>query len=283
MPLNEQLIHFDVHGQRVWGVLHLPIQAVEPVPAVLILHGFTGQRGEGHRLFVLFSRLLAQHGIASMRIDFRGSGESEGAFDEMTPSREVEDVVAAYAFLRDRPEVDGSRLGLLGLSMGGMVAALSVAQPGLDFAALALWAPAHPKVWLGAIPEGTPAEHVWAAYRDRASQPDAVIGYDSATDRMDFFGNPVSIEFFQDLMTHEPFQTVTAHRGLALVVHGTADPTVPISVGETYAQMLEARGQTNLGTTFHAIPDAPHTFETLPTQREAHRVTLEFFKKTLLS
>jgi uncharacterized protein len=136
MPLNERAIHFDVHGQRVWGVLHLPIQAAEPVPAVLILHGFTGQRGEGHRLFVLFSRLLAQHGIASMRIDFRGSGESEGAFDEMTPTREVEDVVAAYAFLRDRPEVDGSRLGLMGLSMGGMVAALSVAQPRSGFRGL---------------------------------------------------------------------------------------------------------------------------------------------------
>ncbi len=278
MPLNEQPIHFDVQGQRVWGVLHLPVQATKPVPAVLILHGFTGQRGEGHRLYVLFSRLLAQHGIASMRLDFRGSGESEGTFDEMTPSREVEDVVAAYAFLRDVPEVDGSRLGLLGLSMGGMVAALSVAQPGLDFAALALWAPAHPKVWLGAIPEGTPAEHVWAAYRDRASQPDAVIGYDRATDRMDFFGNPVSINFFKDLMSHDSFQTVTAHRGPALVVHGTADATVPISVGEMYAQVLETRGE----TTFHAIPDAPHTFETLPTQREAHRVTLAFFEKTLL-
>jgi uncharacterized protein len=141
-----------------------------------------------------------------------------------------------------------------------------------------LWAPAHPKVWLGAIPEVAPAEHVWAAYRNRASQPDAVIGYDSVMDRMDFFGNPVSIEFFRDLMTHEPFQTVTAHRGPALVVHGTADATVPISVGETYAQALETRGQ----TTFHAIPDAPHTFETLPTQREVHRVTLEFFEKTLL-
>jgi dipeptidyl aminopeptidase/acylaminoacyl peptidase len=263
-------------------MLHLPSQVTKPVPAVLILHGFTGQRLEPHRLFVLFSRLLAQRGIASMRVDFRGSGESEGTFDEMTPSREVEDVVAAYQVLRDRPEVDGSRLGLLGLSMGGMVAALSVAQPGLDFASLALWAPAHPKVWLGPIPEDASGEHVWAAYRESASKPGATIGFDETTDRMDFFGNPVSRAFFHDLLALDSFQTVTAHRGPALVVHGTADPTVPISVGQTYAEVLETRGESAGETTFHAIPDALHTFETLSSQREAHRVTLEFFEKTLL-
>ena len=53
---------------------------------------------------------------------------------------------------------------------------------------------------------------------------------------------------------------------------------MPISVGRKYAQALESRGE----TTFHAIPDALHTFETLSAQREAHRVTLEFFERTLL-
>ena len=278
MPLNEHAIHFDVHGQRIWGMLHLPLELVKPVPAVLMLHGFTGQRMEPHRLFVLFSRLLAQHGIASMRFDFRGSGESEGMFDEMTPSREVEDVVAAYQFLRSRAEVDGERLGLMGLSMGGMVSALSVARPGLAFRSLALWAPAHPKVWMGQIPDGTPAAHVWAMYRDRPTSPDAPgLGFDAETDRVDFSGNPVSIGFFEDLLRLEPFETVRAHKGHALVVHGTADPTVPIQVGEMYAKSLDSRGETR----FHAIPDALHTFETLVTQREVHAVTLDFFKETL--
>jgi uncharacterized protein len=182
VPLNEQSIHFEVQGQRVWGMLHLPLEVNAPVPAVLILHGFTGQRMEPHRLFVLFSRLLAEHGIASLRFDFRGSGESEGGFDEMTPSREVEDVIAAYQFLRSRPEIDSAKLGLLGLSMGGMVAALSVARPDLEFAALSLWAPAHPVVWLGPLPRETPSEHVWAMYKTRANSPEAPgLGYDPLT------------------------------------------------------------------------------------------------------
>lgn len=276
MPLNEHAVHFDVQGQRIWGMLHLPMMVTKPVPAVLLLHGFTGQRVEPHRLFVLFSRLLASHGIASMRFDFRGSGESEGMFDEMTPSREVEDVVAAYEFLQSRPEIDGSRLGLLGLSMGGMVAALSVGQPGLDFKSLVLWAPAHPKVWMGDAPADIGAEALWEAYKGRVRPPD--LGYDPEIDRMDFSGNPVSYAFFENLLSLEPFQTVTAHRGAALVVHGTADPTVPILVGQTYAKALESRGK----TTFHTIPDGLHTFETLQAQREAHSVTLEFFQETLL-
>ena len=277
MPLNEHSIHFEVQGQRIWGMLHLPLEVNAPVPAVILLHGFTGQRMEPHRLFVLFSRLLAEHGIASMRFDFRGSGESEGAFDEMTPTREVEDAVAAYHFLRSRPEIDGARLGLLGLSMGGMVAALSVAQPGLAFKALSLWAPAHPTVWLGPMPKGTPAAHVWAAYQGRPDNTPGVLGYDQASDRMDFSGNPVSIGFFEDLLQLDSWQTVTQHQGPALVVHGNADPTVPLAVGEAYAKALEARGPTAL----HVIPNGLHTFETVSAQREAHQVTLEFFKTHL--
>jgi uncharacterized protein len=281
MPLNEHAIHFDVQGQRLWGMLHLPVDVQKPVPAVLILHGFTGQRMEPHRLFVLFSRLLAEHGIASMRFDFRGSGESEGVFDEMTPSREVEDVVAAYAFLKSRAEINPTKLGLLGLSMGGMVAALSVAQPGVAFKALSLWAPAHPSTWLGELPSNTPIDQVWATYQARAKTPEGKasgIDFDAETNRVDFYGNPVSQAFFDDLLRLDSFQTVVQHQGPALVVHGTADPAVSFQTGETYAKRLETRGPTQL----HAIPGGLHTFEKLGAQREAHAVTLEFFKSHLL-
>ncbi len=280
MPLNEHSVHFEVQGQRLWGMLHLPLQVQTPVPTVLILHGFTGQRMEPHRLFVLFSRLLAEHGIASMRFDFRGSGESEGTFDQMTPSREVEDVVAAYHFLQSRAEIDGSNLGLLGLSMGGMVAALAVAEPGLVFKALSLWAPAHPITWLGPLAQDTTVERVWAMYQSRAGIPEeSGIGFDVETNCVDFYGNPVSQAFFEDLIRLEPFQEVVKHQGPALIVHGTADPTVPLQTGQAYAEKLEARGPTQ----FHAIQNGLHTFETPSAQREAHAVTLEFFKKQLLS
>ena len=273
MPLNETAIHFDVDGQRCHGMLHLPQNPQAKVPAVLMLHGFTGQRMEPHRLFVLLSRLLAQQGIASLRFDFRGSGESEGGFEEMTVSRELEDVQAAHKYLLSRPEVDSSRIGLLGLSMGGMMAALSMAH--LQVAALCLWAPAHPKLWLGEFSEEQrkvlPQIFMGAAKEGKLPPGVNVLPDGSGTD---WNGNPVSWDFFRDLEMHEPFESVKHHRKPALVVHGTADPTVPITVGEMYAK--------NLGAPLHRIDGGLHTFEVVPHQSEAHRVTLEFFKKNLL-
>ena len=284
MPLNEHAIQFEVNAQRLWGMLHLPLEVAQvpkPAPTVLMLHGFTGQRLEPHRLFVLLSRQLAEAGIASLRFDFRGSGESEGTFDEMTVAREVEDAVAAYQFLKARPEVDGSRLGLMGLSMGGLVSALTVAQPDVAFRALCLWAPAYPGSWLAQFPEDVTSEQVRAAVADPAirAQMRGGIPFDEPTGLMDFGGNPVSAEFIAQMPTLHPFETVKAHDGPALVVHGTADAAVPIAIGERYAQALESRGAGS--TTFHAIQDGLHTFDSLATQREVHAITLEFFKTHL--
>ncbi|MDX2004834.1 MAG: alpha/beta fold hydrolase [Meiothermus sp.] len=272
MPLNETAIQFDTDGQRIHGMLHLPLNPADKVPAVLMLHGFTGQRMEPHRLFVLFSRLLARHGIASLRFDFRGSGESEGGFEEMTVSREIEDVMAAHRFLLSRPEVDPSRVGLLGLSMGGMVAALSVAR--LEVAALCLWAPAHPKLWLGEFSEEQRKvlPQLFAQAEREGKLPPGVRTLPDGSGT-DWNGNPVGWGFFADLERHEPFDSVRSHRNPALVVHGTADPTVPFAIGEAYAR--------SMGAPLRPIEGGLHTFEVVPHQAEVHQVTLEFFKQHL--
>jgi len=69
----ERLIAFRNQGQRLYGMLHRP-EGVAIAPAVVLCHGFTGQRIESHRLFVKMARDLAAHGIAALRFDFRGSG-----------------------------------------------------------------------------------------------------------------------------------------------------------------------------------------------------------------
>ncbi|MFA0780897.1 MAG: hypothetical protein RJAPGHWK_002418, partial [Candidatus Fervidibacter sp.] len=81
--MPEQFVQFEVQGQRVYGMLHLPdgtSDTGKKVPAVAMCHGFTGNRIEAHRLFVKAARHFVQHGIAVLRFDFRGSGESEGDF-----------------------------------------------------------------------------------------------------------------------------------------------------------------------------------------------------------
>jgi uncharacterized protein len=271
MPLNEHWLTFEVAGQRLHGMLHLPQTGTEPHPCVILFHGFTGNALESHRLFVLMARLLAENGIAAFRFDFRGSGNSEGTFDQMTPSREVEDARAALRLLENRPDVlDRNRFGILGLSMGGMVAALTAGVEQVK--SLCLWAPAAPKIMLRGFEN---PEMIMGAFAAKFAgvQFQEGITFNAELGMMDFAGNPVSKEFFIDVCGLDSVQTVKNYAGSSLVVHGDADPTVPIEIGAEYAEALNCK--------LHVIQGGLHTFETLHHQAEVHAVTLEFFKQTL--
>ena len=277
MTLNEYPLSFEVGGERIFGMLHLPIDTSSPRPCVLMLHGFTGTSIEPHRLFVTMARAFANAGIAALRFDFRGSGQSEGVFSDMTLTRELEDALAAIAVLEGRSDViDRARTGILGLSMGGLMAALTVGTVAVK--ALALWAPASPAVMLGFFEgERRNEQFIRGAFaRGFAGQEfPAGMGFDVPSGHMDMGGNPVSKEFFIDALNHDSLETVKNHTGPALIVHGTADPTVPFAVGQQYAAALEGRA------TLHAIDGAGHTFESMPHHDEALKVTLEFFQRSL--
>jgi len=140
----ETEISFEVNGQTVIGTLETP--PGEPAPVVLLLHGFTGSRDElpvAHTQEGVFSRsarLLAEAGYASLRIDFRGSGESDGAWTDTTFSGLISDAIAAIDWLFNNENIDSSRLAVLGWSSGGLAAAhAAAARP--EVKALILWAP----------------------------------------------------------------------------------------------------------------------------------------------
>ena len=73
------------------------------------------------------ARMLAEHGYGVLLFDRRGEGESEGDPNGLGWAG-TRDVEAAIAFLRDRPEVDESRIGALGLSVGGEVLLQAAAE-----------------------------------------------------------------------------------------------------------------------------------------------------------
>ncbi len=77
---------FASAGETVAAVLHVPEST--PAPGVIMCHGFTGHKAETHRLFVHTARDFAAHGLAVLRFDFRGSGDSAGDFRDMTITRE---------------------------------------------------------------------------------------------------------------------------------------------------------------------------------------------------
>ncbi|SEI74537.1 hypothetical protein SAMN04488058_101499 [Deinococcus reticulitermitis] len=243
----ESFAQFSVNGQRLYGMLHTPDEPppAQGWPSVALLHGFTGNRVENHRSFVLLARRLAASGVAALRFDFRGSGESQGDFSEMTVTGEVEDAGAACAYLRRQPGLDPERVMLLGFSMGGLVAAL--AAPQVRPHRLALWAPALPELWLGLLRGGV--------------LPPVVT---------DYGGWPVGRAFLQEVIRTRPLEAAARWGGVARVFHGDADLTCPPEWGVRYAEAL--------GCDALAIPGAGHTFDSLEQVELLHRETVRFLR-----
>jgi hypothetical protein len=103
-----------------------------PFPAVLLILGSgPHDRDEalmGHRPFWVLADYLTRHGIAVLRADDRGVGKSGGNFATGTTADFATDAEAGVAYLRERPEVDPHKIGLIGHSEGGIIAPMVAAR-----------------------------------------------------------------------------------------------------------------------------------------------------------
>jgi uncharacterized protein len=128
MSIRELPVTFNnSRGQTLYGALHFPRGSVK-TPIVIMVHGFTDDKTGDNRLFVKFAREIAPRGIAVLRFDFAGSGDSEGDFAETTPSSEIEDLRSAIDFVCSLPEIDTNFISLLGYSLGGAVSIYTAAK-----------------------------------------------------------------------------------------------------------------------------------------------------------
>ena len=116
---------------RLAGTLTLP-SLEGTFPAVLLLSGSGAQdRDEtvfSHRPFLVLADYLTRKGIAILRVDDRGVGGSTGKFDEATAEDYAADAEAGVAYLKNRKEIKGESIGLIGHSEGGIIASMVAAQ-----------------------------------------------------------------------------------------------------------------------------------------------------------
>jgi pimeloyl-ACP methyl ester carboxylesterase len=116
------------------GTLALPDSGATGA-AVVMLHGFGSSRNEVGGLFAMQAADLSEKGIASLRIDFRGYGESSGDMADTTLEGLVGDASTARGFLAGIDGVDAARIGVIGYSFGAAVAML---EPD-EFASVVVW------------------------------------------------------------------------------------------------------------------------------------------------
>ena len=120
-------------GHTLAGTLTLPKSAspLKPVPAIVTVTGSGGQTrdeplspGSTFLPFRQIADSLGRLGIATLRMDDRGIGESKGNHATATSADFAEDIRAGLAYLRTLSEIDGTRLALVGHSEGGLIAPL---------------------------------------------------------------------------------------------------------------------------------------------------------------
>lgn len=257
--MQEIPITLSNHGQQLVGMIHIPDDD-ESSPAVLMLHGFTGTRIESHFIFVKMARRMAEAGYFVMRFDFRGSGESEGEFREVTVPGEVDDAEKALAWLRQRPEVDPERVVLLGLSMGGCVAA-AVAGEDERTAGLILWS---------AIADLMEIVQTAGSQRAAAEQPPS----NQPEETLDFGGNLIGLPFIETIGEIKPLQSLQDFKRPVLIIHGTEDQTVPPEHAERYYQVL-GPGHAEL----HWIAGADHTYSSYAWEENVFSLTLDWLRR----
>jgi dienelactone hydrolase len=227
---------------RVPGTLALPaLSPGERAPAVLLLHGDFSNRDENADIFGRLAASLSARGIASLRIDFAGSGDSEEPDLALDYPGMVADATASLTYLGADGVLDPERLAVLGLSRGGSIAAtLAGTVPGV--AAMVSWS--------GAIYNGydeDPDNHQVA--RENGDAP-----IDLGNREFD-----LSLAWFDTIEDSHPLDDVAGYTGPVLAVVGSDDQVVPPEVSDIFLDTVASTDKT-----LHTIDGADHGFGAEP-------------------
>ena len=133
--LSEQAGYFEVSGAHLYTVLH---RVPDAWASVLLVGAFASERHSSYVPWVRWARYLAARGLECLRYDYRGIGESTGAFGEMSFDTWIEDVEVLAGWLKSRSP--GAPLLLHGLELGALLAG-KVFEAGMADALLGWSAP----------------------------------------------------------------------------------------------------------------------------------------------
>ncbi|GAB4118336.1 MAG: alpha/beta fold hydrolase [Candidatus Caldatribacteriota bacterium] len=118
-------------GITLAGTLTLPSKPGS-FPAAILISGSGAQDRDstifGHKPFLVLSDYLTRLGIAVLRVDDRGMGESTGGSLYDTSEDFADDVIAGIDYLKSRKDIDHQKIGLIGHSEGGVIAPMVAAE-----------------------------------------------------------------------------------------------------------------------------------------------------------
>jgi pimeloyl-ACP methyl ester carboxylesterase len=206
-------------GLRLHGLLEGTDQLENDTIAIL-MHGFKGDLGyDETKILPVLAHALNKAGLATLRFDFDGCGQSEGRFEDMTVLSEILDGMEVIDFVRQK--VKAQHIYLVGHSQCGVVASMLAAYYRDVIDKLVLLAPAA-TLKTDAL-KGTCQGSTY----DPQHIPDQVL----------VGGFKVGGDYFRVAQLLPIYETAQHFTGPALLIHGTADQVVSPAASRKYHEI----------------------------------------------
>jgi len=239
------------NGQELEAMLMLPSQAGAQGSPLVVMH-YSGPQSQRvlNRWRKRFEYALAEEGYAVLIVDTRGSDCRGRAWRNETYMnlgvKEAQDLIAAANYIGARPEIDASRMAVLGWSYGGYETLMTMSTKGHPFEAAVAIAPV------------TDWRLYDSAYTERYMRRPQVndSGYDEAS----------LLDRAADLT------------GAVLIIHGTADDNVHV---QQTMQYIDALVQADKQFEMQLYPDDNHHLRKGNNAAHMHRRILTFLEKNL--
>lgn len=238
--MKVEKVVFSSGGRRLVGFLHTPR---EGAPCVIACHGFYSSK-DGRKYIEVASK-FCENGIAVLRFDFSGCGESDGRFEETTLKGRIEDLNSALKFVRCRMD----SVGLLGRSLGGSLAILKAAE----------------NRWIRAVVAWSTPANLEEIFRGMKK-----IG----NEWFEYHGLKVKTEFLDDLQAYDVIEATRKVQHL-MIIHGSLDEQVSSKHAE---DLYENAAEPKM---LKIIEGANHRFTDDNHRREAVELSLNWFKRHL--
>jgi len=216
-----------------------PLNSADRYPVCIMIHGLTGNCEEEHILAV--RDVLNDLGIAVLRADMYGHGRSGGAFKDHDINKWMANISSLIGYAKSLDIT--SEIYLWGHSQGGLAAILAAARYAEDIRLLMPFSPAV------MIPDDARHGRLLHYKFDPDDLPD-FIRFDS--------GAELSRNYIEKVRTVDVTEAVGSYNGNVMIVHGTADATVPYGYSELIRETYAEHG---CNCTLIPIEGAPHCFD----------------------
>lgn len=254
-----------VGGKKLFGIYHCPKES-SPLATLLVCHGLGGDKQGRYRIYVKLAEMLAKCGVATIRFDFRGCGDSEGELGQMSLATQVEDAQAVLDWAFEKPLFNQGPMAILGSSFGGLVAVQMAARNKELFKGIILWAP---------VFNGMQWQEAWNRLKSGGLSGQE---RDQLTLVNGERANPM---MFQELFTLKIEQHLLEVGHLPLLhLHGDQDQRVTLLHAEAYQTHRQG---SKAPSTFIRLAGADHGFSDQAVRQEVLNLSTEWLCDNLLN